>query len=331
MRTGKMFLWLLMVAAFGNTNVYSTPILDQAFDPSDNYNLSSDVRGVVDKAQTFTVGITGVLTRVDALIYRRFNTSVDLLFDIRRTNAGVPTESDDDTLASLAVPASSVPTTIQFCTFDISSFYVSVTVGDVLAIVFRTPPGAGINETYSWVGLLGDPYSPGSPFFRNPSAGFDNWSVLFGDSGFRTFVETIPEPADLSLDIKPGGCPNPLNTNTKGKGKLPVAILGTETFDVSEIDVNTISIADVVFPAKTPKIVDVATPLIDGEECECHELEGDGYADLVIHFSRREIILSLGLNQMERKSVVPITVQGKLLDGTPFEATDCVKIVGRAD
>ena len=100
---------------------------------------------------------------------------------------------------------------------------------------------------------------------------------------------------------------------------------------MSEIDVSTISITGVVFPAKVPGIEDVATPLLDGEECECHELAGDDISDLVIHFSRREIILALGLDAMEPGAVVPITVKGKLLDGTPFEATDCIKLVGRSD
>jgi hypothetical protein len=145
----------------------------------------------------------------------------------------------------------------------------------------------------------------------------------------------------LSLDIKPGSCPNPLNTNTQGKGRLPMAILGTDDFDVSDIDPASISIAGTVFPQKTPSIEDVSAPLLDnnhvnvqppnGVRCECHEEGPDGYADLVIHFSRREIIAALGLGALARDTEVPITVTGELLDGTPFEATDCVRIIARKD
>jgi hypothetical protein len=135
----------------------------------------------------------------------------------------------------------------------------------------------------------------------------------------------------LSLDIKPGSCPNPLNTNTQGKGRLPMAILGTSSFDVNDIDPLSIKIEEVIFPLKTPSIEDVATPLLDGEECECHELEGDGFTDLVIHFSRAKIITTLSLGDMPRDAEVPITVTGKLFDGTPFEATDCVRIIARED
>jgi hypothetical protein len=169
-----------------------------------------------------------------------------------------------------------------------------------------------------------------APVCRSANRGWFGPSSRADDVGLRVVVEG-QEPITLSLDIKPGGCPNPLNKNTKGKGKLPVAILGTDLLDVNEIVTESISIAGTVFPVRTPKIEDVATPLLDGEECECHKLEGDGYDDLVIHFFRRDIILELGLNTMERKTVVPITIEGTLLDGTPFTATDCVKLVGRKD
>jgi hypothetical protein len=77
--------------------------------------------------------------------------------------------------------------------------------------------------------------------------------------------------------------------------------------------------------------MDVGTPRPVSQQCECRGHKKDGINDLLIHFPRKEIILALGLNTMERKTVVPITVTGKLLDGTPFEATDCVKLVGRGD
>jgi probable HAF family extracellular repeat protein len=151
------------------------------------------------------------------------------------------------------------------------------------------------------------------------------------DGNNEAWIARLPEPTTtLSLDIKPGSCPNPLNTNTQGKGRLPMAILGTDTFDVNEIEVDSISIAGTVLPVRTPVIEDVGTPL-DGQECECHEPEGDGHDDLLIHFSKREIILALGLDEMETGAVVPITVEGELLDGTPFEATDCVTLVPRSD
>jgi formylglycine-generating enzyme len=131
----------------------------------------------------------------------------------------------------------------------------------------------------------------------------------------------------VDLDIGPSDCPNDFTINLKSKGRLPMAILGTEEFDVSQIDANTISIGGIVFPVKTPAIEDVSAP-VGGEECAC-QIGIDGYADLVLHFSRRDVIQALGLDMMVPGTVVPVTVEGNLSDGTPFQATDCVTLVGR--
>jgi hypothetical protein len=60
----------------------------------------------------------------------------------------------------------------------------------------------------------------------------------FGESGV---VERIVVPAQPALDIKPGSCPNPLNP--RSHGVLPVALLGTEGFDVTDVDVSTLTIS----------------------------------------------------------------------------------------
>jgi hypothetical protein len=141
-------------------------------------------------------------------------------------------------------------------------------------------------------------------------------------------IITVIVPVDL--DIKPGSCPNPINKTIDNKARIPMALLGTDLLDVNEIEINSISIAGSVFPVKVPSIEDVGTPY-EGDECGCHALEGDGIDDLVIHFSSRDVVLALGLTNMEFKAIVPITVEGTLQSGVQFIATDCVKIVPRMD
>ncbi len=68
---------------------------------------------------------------------------------------------------------------------------------------------------------------------------------------------SIIAKAQTNFDIKPGSCPNPLNV--KSNGVLPVAILGTATFDVNDIDVSTLEING-VSPIKS-SIEDVAAPV----------------------------------------------------------------------
>jgi hypothetical protein len=150
-------------------------------------------------------------------------------------------------------------------------------------------------------------------------------SYEVADTGFR--VVAVPQPVALAIDILPDDCPNSFTVNLQNKGRLPMAILGTATFDVSTIDVNTLSIGGTIFPVKAPSIEDVSAPAGE-EECAC-QIGVDGYADLVLHFSRREVIQALGLDTLSPGTVVPVTVGGSLTDGTPFTATDCVTLVGR--
>lgn len=70
----------------------------------------------------------------------------------------------------------------------------------------------------------------------------------------------------VDVDIKPGSCPNPLNL--KSKGVLPVAVLGTEEFDVTTIDPLSIllsreEVEEGVAPIRSD-YEDVATPF-EGE------------------------------------------------------------------
>jgi hypothetical protein len=126
----------------------------------------------------------------------------------------------------------------------------------------------------------------------------------------------------FALDIHPTSCPNPVNL--KSRGVTPMAILGLGLDDVSEIDVSTIQIAG-VSPVRS-HIADVATPVINGEDCECNELEGDGIDDLTLKFKTQELLMALDLTPTS--DPIPVTLTGQLLDGTPFEISDCIVLRG---
>lgn len=199
-------VWAVMFIASGVTQ--AVPVLDQFFDSSELTSMASDV-GSTDKAQTFTVGITGTLVRADVEIMRWPPSTIggvpiptgDLLFDIRTTIGGVPIDDDTMTLASMVVSADSIPMTRGWYSFDIKPFDVSVTTGDILAIVLRSESDNMID--YRWFGGLDrfdDTYDFGAHYYRNPSYGITTWTLLSGgDVGFKTFVEPIPEPSTLLL------------------------------------------------------------------------------------------------------------------------------------
>jgi hypothetical protein len=138
------------------------------------------------------------------------------------------------------------------------------------------------------------------------------------------FGTPVQELSTLLLDIKPQSCPNPMNT--KSKGVLPVAILGTGDFDVTDIDVESISLEGVA-PIRS-SVEDVSTPVFDPQDdCECNEDGGDGFDDLTLKFDTQAIVQALG--DISDGDVVELTLTGALLDGTPIERTDCIVVLDR--
>jgi hypothetical protein len=147
-----------------------------------------------------------------------------------------------------------------------------------------------------------------------------------------TFVATV-----ANLDIKPGSCPNPVNPGSRGV--VPVAIVGSPVFDVTMVTPDSLTLARAdglggrvspVSGRQGPKIAidDVATPCA-GEPCACHELEGDGIADLSLKFSTPDLTRVLELDALPRGTTVELVLRGALEDGTTFEAVDCIMILGR--
>jgi hypothetical protein len=141
------------------------------------------------------------------------------------------------------------------------------------------------------------------------------------------------------LDIKPGGCPNSMNRTPEGI--LTVALTSAAGFDPMQIDFSTIvlSRADGMGGSIPPQpeqqgpppfiLEDIAT-IFDGETCDCHDLEGDGIVDLQLKFRNDQLVPELDLLTLVQGTFVPLEVSGEFLDGTPFSATDCVRLAGKA-
>jgi hypothetical protein len=143
---------------------------------------------------------------------------------------------------------------------------------------------------------------------------------------------------EASVDIKPGSCPNSYNRSSRGV--LPVAILGTGDFDVTQIDLESVVISradgmgGAIGPNEGPpgphsEFEDVGTPF-EGETCDCHELAGDGYLDLSMKFKTQDLVQVLELYELPSGDLVELLVSGTLKEefgGTPFSGSDCVRLV----
>jgi len=173
-------------------------------------------------------------------------------------------------------------------------------------------------------------------FFDTPG-GDSTYPCLSGDGTAFYFTRNAPGLSreiwvsylaglDVAVDIKPGTCPNPLNLSSRGL--FPVAVLGTEDFDVSQIDVASIRLAGV--GAVRSSYEDVSSPVVDGNDCQCGQTGPDGFMDLTLKFRTEDIVeelIKLG-GDLEKGEVWELDLTGQLLDGTPIEGSDCVNLVG---
>jgi hypothetical protein len=153
--------------------------------------------------------------------------------------------------------------------------------------------------------------------------------------GFFCLSVQVAEAPTLPLDVKPGSCPN--SFNRESNGVLPVALVGTDEYDVMDVNLASVllvradGIGGGVAPHEGPPgphsvYEDVATPFI-GEMCECIEAEGDGIIDLSMKFKSRDVVNVLELDDLLPGDLVELVLIGEFMDGTPFEASDCIRLV----
>jgi len=148
---------------------------------------------------------------------------------------------------------------------------------------------SGPNHPTSWI-YMGSPYGP------NPGLG----------DRVSDYVLYNPWKGLAEIDIKPRSYPNSINL--KSKGVVPVALLGSDTFDVSTVDLST-----VVFAGATPV------------HWAIEDVNSDGYMDIVFHFST-ESLTELTATSTSAALAGKYTIEGSYL---PFLGSDTVNIVSK--
>jgi hypothetical protein len=168
----------------------------------------------IEWSQTFTVGITGRLTGFDLWIERVPGLTQPLLFDVRTTGGGIPTEADagSNILGNGSVAADSVPfeTGLGLLTLpdpihiDTNNLAIDVSAGDLLAIRLSTSANPNIVNGYEWRGNEPGDYLNGAAYVRafGRVGNSGGWHTQDGvDQLFRTYVLPIPEPSTFALTI----------------------------------------------------------------------------------------------------------------------------------
>lgn len=124
------------------------------------------------------------------------------------------------------------------------------------------------------------------------------------------WIAALPEPTlVVEIDVKPGSRRSPINPESGGV--VPVAILGSAGFDVSDVDTATLTFG----PGKAP-------PLHRRDE-HFRDVNRDGYLDLVSHYRTQET----GIEATDEEACV----LGESYDGTSFQGCDTIRTVPSRD
>lgn len=145
----------------------------------------------IRRAQVFKAGKTGALSEVEVFIKQLNAPAQPLTVAIWNAAGSPPVPTTAIPMASVDVPAASVPTTEQFVlvSFPLAA-QASVTTGQLYAIVLSTTEAAG--GVYLWYGvpLPANPYVDGSGFYSDMGGA---WAAdgNVEDFAFKTYV-TVP-------------------------------------------------------------------------------------------------------------------------------------------
>jgi len=119
--------------------------------------------------------------------------------------------------------------------------------------------------------------------------------------------------AIVEIDIKPDSTTNPINV--KGKGLIPVAILGSFDVDVADVDVTTLSFG----PAGAMPAHDLLDSMVYADHVQ--NVNFDGSWDLVSHYPTRETGIVFGDESA--------CLQGEI-GGLPFSGCNAIKTTNPA-
>jgi hypothetical protein len=201
---------------------------------------------------------------------------------------------------------------------------------------------AGIPIILDGVAVERDWYQEFADAIVNSQNGDGSWPgdwwggpILSAGWALLTLEAVAPPPPVIPVpfDVKPTSCRNPFNVGQKGV--LPAAVLGTEDFDVTQIDPASIRIGpeggEVVPPIRWA-LEDVATPydgVPSGEDAyECTEEGPDGFMDLTLKFDAQAVAAALG--PVNDGDTMLLSVLGNLMEefgGIEIRGVDVIAIL----
>jgi hypothetical protein len=206
-------------------------IIDQAHYVAEPASLAGLVNSRVSHAQTFTVGLSGILDRVKLPLGRNEHFDLDsevgdLSISITRTTNGLPNQ---DELGTAVIPAGSVPVSPGLFSsqlmVDVASLGIEAQAADLLAVSAHSSESKDSPlGPYFWLGESGDytgqdGYGPGHRAFVNTDVSPDWQSDLKDDMGFQIYISDGFQPGEV---VSHEGCSIaqlcPCQGDSKNKG-----------------------------------------------------------------------------------------------------------------
>ena len=147
--------------------------------------------------QTFTVGLTGVLSSIEVRVLKDTDIFESLTLDLRTPNGTLPGLAAA-TLATAVLSPGDIPNAVtSFVSFDLSGAGIAVTAGDFLSFVLSSPSQHRSPASYTITNSGAEGGYDGGDGFLGRGPGGNTFTVT-NDLFFRTFVD-VPEPAPLAV------------------------------------------------------------------------------------------------------------------------------------
>lgn len=238
-------------------------------------------------------------------------------------------EARDACIVTPCTPGMVIGTNSSFSGLIGSQFFTSARVNGVTYDIVRVtgslnfvsspivlpPTVSNVTIPFTFSGdLTGEAFHPNvvNPIFIASLSGQGMATFHFTVVGFDIvnpryrldFIEYRFEPVPILIDIKPATFPN--SVNPKSKGKIPVAILTTTSFDAAAVDPTTI-----LFGVTGIEAGPVHSALQD--------VDGDGDMDLMLHFITQDTGITCGSTSA--------SLTGAMLSGLKLRGTDSIQTV----
>jgi hypothetical protein len=122
-------------------------------------------------------------------------------------------------------------------------------------------------------------------------------------TGHSIYVAELP-PIPVEIDVRPGHASN--RFHPRSRRPIRVAILGSETFDVEGVDLETVGFGPhAARPVRRAKIRDV---------------NHDGWSDVLLRFWPRDGRIA--------SDATEVCLSGRTSDGVKFEGCDTIRMTG---